>query len=134
MDARGRPNQADALTQSLSSVSNKTGRIAQTRNFVLGTDNSEASWRALDEQVNTYPGPRNFKAIGVGGEEFVQAMRAAVESVLGSPLHEQCIQQRPSAKGSYVSVTLGPVVVQNTDQVVDIYAAMRRDERLKWYM
>ena len=46
-----RPNQADALTQSLSSVSNKTGRIAQTRNFVLGTDNSEASWRALDEQV-----------------------------------------------------------------------------------
>ena len=120
-------------------------------------------------QVNTYPGPRNFKAIGVGGEEFVQAMRAAVESVLGSPLHEQCIQQRPSAKGSYVSVTLGPVVVQNTDQVrqmhpslrlydvrtdlatlsclllgeaqrgvllqvVDIYAAMRRDERLKWYM
>ena len=82
---------------------------------------------------------------------------------------KECIQQRPSAKGSYVSVTLGPVVVQNTDQVrqmhpslllydvrtdlatlsclllgeaqcgvllqvVDIYAAMRRDERLKWYM
>ena len=99
----------------------------------------------------------------------MQAMRAAVESVLGSPLHEECIQQRPSAKGSYVSVTLGPVLIQNTDQVrhshlhsyllkyserisapsclllaqaqygvllqvVDIYAAMRRDERLKWYM
>jgi len=46
-----RPNQADALRQSLSSVSSNTGRIAQTRNFVLGSDNSEASWRALDEQV-----------------------------------------------------------------------------------
>ena len=52
---QSRPNQADALTQSLSSVSNKTGRIAQTRNFVLGTDNSEASWRALDEQVCSSP-------------------------------------------------------------------------------
>lgn len=71
-------------------------------------------------QVNTYPGHRNFKAIGVGGEDFVQAMTAAVESVLGSPLHEECIQQRPSAKGSYVSVTIGPVRVQNTDQVRQI--------------
>ena len=67
--------------------------------------------------MNTYPGHRNFKAIGVVGEEFVQAMTAAVESVLGSSLHEECIQQRPSAKGSYVSVTLGPVLVQNTDKV-----------------
>ena len=47
-----RLNEADALTQSLSSVSNNSGRVAQTRNFVMGSDNSEASWRALDEQVN----------------------------------------------------------------------------------
>ena len=46
-----RLNQADALTQSLSSVSNNSGRVAQTRNFVMGSDHSEASWRALDEQV-----------------------------------------------------------------------------------
>ena len=44
-----KPNQADALTQSLSSISNNTGRVTQTRNFVLASDNSEASWRALDE-------------------------------------------------------------------------------------
>ena len=46
-----RLNQADALTQSLSSVSSNSGRVAQTRNFVMGSDDSEASWRALDEQV-----------------------------------------------------------------------------------
>ena len=47
-----RLNQADALTQSLSSVSSNSGRVAQTRNFVMGSDDSEASWRALDEQVS----------------------------------------------------------------------------------
>ena len=50
-------------------------------------------------QVNLYPGPRNFKAIGVGGEEFVQAMRAAVESVLGSPLHERVYTTTAVSKG-----------------------------------
>ena len=68
-------------------------------------------------QVNTYPGHRSFKAIGVGGESFVQAMTLAIESVVGGPIHEECIQQRPSAKGSYISVTLGPILIQNTDQV-----------------
>ncbi len=35
-------------------ISNSSGRVAQTRNFVLGpSDNSEEAWRALDEKVNT---------------------------------------------------------------------------------
>ncbi|BDA42443.1 hypothetical protein COCOBI_03-3330 [Coccomyxa sp. Obi] len=128
-------NPADALTQTLSGISNSSGRIAQTRNFVLGpSDNSEEAWRALDEKVNTYPGQRTFKAIGVGGGAFVDSMLGAVEGVIGSAIHEESVQSRPSAKGSYVSVTIGPVTVQNRDQVVRIYAAMREDERLKWYM
>ena len=44
-------------------------------------------------------------------------MTSAVESVVGGRIHEECVQQRPSAKGSYISVTLGPILVQNTDQV-----------------
>ena len=69
-------------------------------------------------QVNTYPGYRSFKAIGVGGSEFVQAMKVAVESVLDAPIHEECVQERPSSKGSYISVTLGPVLLYNRDQVI----------------
>ena len=76
-----------------------------------------ASQPKTSAQVNTYPGHRNFKAIGVGGDAFVQSMTQAVESVMGGPLHEECIQHRPSAKGSYISVTLGPILVQSTDQV-----------------
>jgi putative lipoic acid-binding regulatory protein len=68
-------------------------------------------------QVNTYPGQRTFKAIGVGGSDFVQSMVGAVETAVGSPIHEESVQHRLSARGSYISVTIGPVIVQNRDQV-----------------
>ena len=69
-------------------------------------------------QVNTYPGQRTFKAIGMGGGAFVDSMLGAVERVIGSPIHEESVNSRPSAKGSYISVTIGPVTVQNRDQVL----------------
>lgn len=67
-------------------------------------------------QVNTYPGYRSFKAIGVGGDGFVRAMVSAVESVVATPVHEECVQERPSSKGSYISVTVGPVLLHNREQ------------------
>ena len=47
---------ADALRQTLGGVSNNQGRVANTTNIVLGTDDSEEKWRELDNQVNEYPG------------------------------------------------------------------------------
>ena len=99
----------------------------------------------------------------------MQAMVGAVEGVIGAPVHEECVQERPSSRGSYISVTVGPVLLHNREQVltaackphdtscwhatpgiqphvepwpgrhaavqvVRIYAAMKEDERLKWYM
>jgi len=125
-------NSADALLRSVGEVSSSTGREAQTRNLVLGTDNSVENWRQLDEKVNEYPGPRSFKAIGSGGEDFVNNIRSAVEEVVGKLKGSQ-VQQRPSSGGKYVSVTL-KCWVEDPDQVVAIYAAMRQDSRLRWYL
>jgi len=36
--------------------------------------------------VNSYPTVRGFTAIGTGGDDFVQAMVVAVESVLQEPI------------------------------------------------
>lgn len=47
---------ADALRKTLGGVSNNQGRVANTTNIVLGTDDSEEKWRELDSQVNEYPG------------------------------------------------------------------------------
>lgn len=37
---------------------------------------------ALTYQVNSYPTVRGFTAIGTGGDDFVQSMIVAVESVI----------------------------------------------------
>lgn len=55
-------------------------------------------------------------AIGVGGEGFAASMRSAVEGVLGH-MHEGDVSLRPSSAGKYISVTVGPVLVENGDQV-----------------
>lgn len=39
-------------------------------------------------QVNLYPMTRGFTAIGIRGDDFVDAMVDAVESVLESPIPE----------------------------------------------
>ncbi len=50
------------------------------------------------------------------GEGFAASMRSAVEGVLGH-VHEGDVSLRPSSAGKYISVTVGPVLVENGDQV-----------------
>ncbi len=69
-----------------------------------------------DIQVNQYPGRRDFKAIGSGGEDFKQTIVRAVEDIVG-PVKEDRVVQRPSSQGKFISITLKDVKVQNPDQV-----------------
>ena len=39
-----------------------------------------------------------------------------------------------SSKGKYVSVRIGPVEVDSSDQVQAIYQAMKKDERMKYFL
>lgn len=73
-------------------------------------------------QVNKYPCQRVFNAIGTGGDDFKAKMMQAVESVVGT-IHVECVSERPSSGGKYVSVRIGPVWVENADQVGALYAA-----------
>lgn len=57
-----------------------------------------------------------FNAIGTGGEEFKANMLKAVEDVVGT-VHVECVSERPSSGGKYVSVRIGPVWVETADQV-----------------
>lgn len=109
------------------------GLASSSGKLVLGNDLSEESWRDLDSKVNKYPGQRTFTAIGTGGVEFESDMVAAVASVLG-PIHSDFVSSRPSSKGAYVSVRIGPVWVTSAEQVISIYTTMKGNPRLKWYM
>ncbi|GAX78215.1 hypothetical protein CEUSTIGMA_g5657.t1 [Chlamydomonas eustigma] len=102
--------------------------------LVLGADEfSMDKWREVDKKMNKYPGMRTFTAIGSGGAEFGDAMVKAVEHVVGT-VHPECVTLRPSSKGAYVSVKVGPVPVSTPDQVIEIFAKMKVDNRLKWFL
>ncbi|XP_011002178.1 PREDICTED: uncharacterized protein LOC105109244 [Populus euphratica] len=118
-------------------VSRTEGRVGQTTNVVIGgtvADDSTNEWLALDKKVNSYPTVRGFTAIGTGGDDFVQAMVIAVESVIQQPIPEGRVRQKVSSRGKYVSVNIGPVQVVSSEQVQAVYNAMRRDDRMKYFL
>ncbi len=84
--------------------------------------------------MNKYPIERNFQAIGTGGEDFKLAMVSAVESTLGCPVPASKVAVRSSSGGKYLSVNIGPVMVDTSEQLTAVYTAMSSDERLKWWM
>ncbi|XP_078433292.1 phosphoribosylformylglycinamidine synthase isoform X2 [Wolffia australiana] len=119
------------------SVSKWEGRNSYTTNIVMGgtvTDDSTDEWRSLDQKVNSYPTVRGFTAIGTGGDDFIQSMVVAVESVLQKPIPEGHINSKFSSRGKYVSVNIGPIQVVSSEQVQAIYNAMRQDNRMKYFL
>ncbi|XP_022945039.1 uncharacterized protein LOC111449401 [Cucurbita moschata] len=134
-DGQGPPQ--EAVLKAISEVSKTEGRVGHTTNMVLGgtvTDDSTNEWIALDQKVNSYPGVRGFTAIGTGGHDFVQSMVVAVESVIQQPIPEGKVRHKLSAKGKYVSVNIGPVQVISSEQVQAVYNAMKRDDRMKYFL
>ncbi|KAL6652755.1 hypothetical protein ACP70R_011680 [Stipagrostis hirtigluma subsp. patula] len=84
--------------------------------------------------VNSYPTDRGFTAIGTGGDDFVQSMVVAVESVLQESIPKGQVSQKLSSRGKYVSVKIGPIRVVSSEQVQAVYRAMRRDNRMKYFL
>ncbi|KAG8639986.1 hypothetical protein MANES_13G011701v8 [Manihot esculenta] len=127
----------EAVLKAISGVSKTEGRVGQTINGIIGgtvTDDSTNEWLALDQKVNSYPTIRGFTAIGTGGDDFVQAMVVAVGSVIQQPIPEGHVKQKVSSRGKYVSVNIGPVQVVSSEQVQAVYNAMRRDDRMKYFL
>ncbi|GIL95082.1 hypothetical protein Vretimale_1169, partial [Volvox reticuliferus] len=121
---------SSAISRSLTELSKGNKRVSHSTNLLLCSESEEA-WRRLDTKVNKYPIQRSFTAIGTGGQDFRKAMVAAVESVVGS-VHTECVSERHSSARNYISVTVGPVWVENGDQIIQVYANMKNDSRARW--
>lgn len=68
-------------------------------------------------QVNEYPCQRSFKCVGLADDSFREAMVQSVEEVIGTKIHPESVNIRPSSKGKYISVQIGPVIIKTPEQV-----------------
>ena len=80
------------------------------------------------EALLEFPCHYQFKAMGLAGESFKQAIVAAVDKHVSVP--EDAVRCRLSGKGTYQSVSV-LVTLYNYKQLTDIYAAIRQVTDLK---
>eukprot|EP00274_Cyanoptyche_gloeocystis_P000589 CAMPEP_0196652380 /NCGR_PEP_ID=MMETSP1086-20130531/1653_1 /TAXON_ID=77921 /ORGANISM="Cyanoptyche gloeocystis , Strain SAG4.97" /LENGTH=221 /DNA_ID=CAMNT_0041982893 /DNA_START=32 /DNA_END=697 /DNA_ORIENTATION=+ len=86
------------------------------------------------EKVHKFPGRYVFKAVGSGGMDFVEGLVARVGEVLGRDLvYEQDWYWRSSTQKKYQSVTV-KVIVTSVDQIYKVYAAMKKDPRVRFLL
>ncbi|PWA57486.1 hypothetical protein CTI12_AA409490 [Artemisia annua] len=127
----------DALLKVILGISKAEGRIGRTTTMVLGgtvADESPYEGISMNKMVNIYPTARGFTAIGSGGDDFVQSMVVAVESVVQHPIPQGKVKQKLSSGGKYVSVNIGPVQIVSSKQVQAVYYAMKRDDRMRYFL
>ncbi|KAI3787281.1 hypothetical protein L1987_41640 [Smallanthus sonchifolius] len=127
----------EAILKVISEISKAEGRIGRTTTMILGgtiANDSTYDGISLTKMLNIYPAARGFTAIGSGGDDFVQSMVVAVESVVQHPIPQGKVKQKLSSGGKYVSVNIGPVQIVSSKQVQAVYYAMRRDDRMRYFL
>ena len=82
----------------------------------------------ITEDLLDFPCHYQFKAMGLAGDRFRQAIVTAVGQHVA--VAEDAIECRLSGKGKYQSVSVD-VTLQNYQQLIAIYAAMREVDDLK---
>ena len=104
-------------------------QLVVQRNFL-----SPALVSALAAEVNEYPCARKFQAIGADDGDFVESVRGVISNALGGRhIHPECVTSRPSSKGKYVSAHV-TAEMRSGDEVLAVYAALKADERVLWYL
>ncbi len=78
-----------------------------------------------------FPCHYQFKAVGMAGEAFEQAVFSAVERHV--QVSRDALRSRPSGKGTYQAVSV-LVTLHNYEQLTSIYAELKKIEELKFLL
>ena len=126
----------EALIASLGEVSAADERIAKARVAVFGSNEELEKWKLLDAEVNKYPMRRSFKAMASADDgELAKSLVAQLNNIPGLEVDAKAhISVRPSAKGNYQSITLGPLLVTSGEQVIDVFATLKAEPRVRYVL
>jgi len=127
------PERATALDGALARARRDASTTSDATPREAGAEFDDA-WRELDAKVNQYPCARKFQAIGVDDGTFVDDVRDIISKALGGRhVHPENVTKRASSKGKYVSANV-TMEMQNCDEVVAVYTALKADRRVLWYL
>eukprot|EP00741_Cyanophora_paradoxa_P025219 tig00000350_g24344.t1 len=87
----------------------------------------------LLESVHEFPCEYIFKAVGTGGQDFVDGCVSRVGGVLGRELSPDDWSFRESGQKKYHSVTF-TLLVESAEQILKVYDAIKEDPRLKFIL
>lgn len=86
------------------------------------------SEQSTPEDLMAFPCHYQFKAIGQGGDRFCREVIEAIE--LHAPVPTDAVRSQASRHGTYQSISV-MLIVNNTKQLTDIYAELKKVPGLK---
>ena len=86
-----------------------------------------------DKPLIQYPTIYAFKVMGLQEGDFPAHVRQLFARLLATDLSPDSVQELPSSRGKYVSVTVS-VVLHSEAQRLAVYAALHQDKRVVYYL
>jgi len=101
--------------------------------MVLGAPGASGQQTEEQKPLIEYPAAYTFKVMGKQEHGFVEYVRELFHRLMGRELARDAIQEQPSSKGRYVSLSVS-VRLESEEHRRTIYAELHRDERVVYYL
>ncbi len=80
-----------------------------------------------------YPTVYTFKVMGRQAPDFMDYVRNLFRGLMGTDISPDSIQEQPSSKGTYVSLTVA-VYLLSEEHRRSIYERLRQESRIVYYL
>jgi putative lipoic acid-binding regulatory protein len=101
--------------------------------MVLGAPGTGSPEAEEQKPLIEYPATYTFKVMGKQEHGFLEYVRVLFTRLMGQELARDAIQEQPSSKGRYVSLSVS-VRLESEEHRRSIYAELHRDERVIYYL
>jgi putative lipoic acid-binding regulatory protein len=101
--------------------------------MVLGKPGASAREGEEKKPLIEYPAAYTFKVMGKQEGGFVEYVHQLFNRLMGQELARDAIQEQPSSKGRYVSLSVS-VRLESEEHRQRIYRELHKDERVIYYL
>ncbi|MDC0707412.1 DUF493 domain-containing protein [Stigmatella sp. ncwal1] len=85
------------------------------------------------KELIAYPSVYTFKVMGVQEQGFAEYVRQLFSRLMGTDISPDSMQEQPSSKGKYVSVTVS-VYLLSEEHRRAIYTQLHQEKRIVYYL